>query len=106
VDDELYFLPEYIYWDLETPTEVGCPFGGSLSFEPSEAGESLAFDDCAFSEGFVMNGGGIYDYNAALFSLAVAVTGLEEGALIYTRDADYVRTVQGTYAGEPVDLKK
>jgi pimeloyl-ACP methyl ester carboxylesterase len=106
LDDEFFFLPEYYFWDLTTPTVIGCPFGGSLSFEGSDAGETLAIEDCAFSEGFVMNGRGIYDYNAAFFSLAVAVTGLEEGALIYTRDADYVRTVQGTYAGEPVDLKQ
>ena len=105
VDDEIFYLPEYYYWDLTTPTAVGCPFGGSLSFESSEAGENLAFKGCAFSDGFVMSGRGVYDYNAGLFLLAVAVTGLEEGALIYTRDADYVRTVQGTYAGEQVDLK-
>jgi hypothetical protein len=106
VDDEIYFLPEYYYWDLTTPTDVGCPSGGSLSFEGSEAGESLAFSSCAFSDGFVMDGRGIYDYNAGLFVLTIAVTGLEEGALIYTRDADFDRTVQGTYAGEPVDLKQ
>lgn len=28
VDDEIYYLPEYYYWDLVTPTSVGCPFGG------------------------------------------------------------------------------
>jgi hypothetical protein len=38
--------------------------------------------------------------------LAVAVNGPDEGALIYTRDAEDVRTVQGMYAGEPVDLKE
>ena len=106
VDDELFYLPEYYFWDLETPTAVGCPFGGSLSFEGSDAGESLALSNCAFSDGFVMSGRGVYDYNAGLFLLAVTVTGLEEGALIYTRDANDVRTVQGMYAGEPVDLTR
>jgi pimeloyl-ACP methyl ester carboxylesterase len=106
VHAEILYLPEYYYWDLTTPTVVGCPFGGSLSFEPSDAGESLALSNCAFSEGFVMTGRGVYDYNAGLFMLAVAVTGLEEGTLIYTRDIDDVRTVQGMYAGEPVDLKQ
>ena len=106
VDDELFYLPEYYYWDLETSTAIGCPFGGSFSFEATDAGESLELSSCAFSDGFVMNGRGVYDYNAGLFLLAVAVTGLEEGSLIYTRDADYVRTVQGTYAGEPVNLRQ
>ncbi len=66
VDDEIYYLPEYYYWDLTTPTVVGCPFGGSFSFESSAAGENLAFSKCAFSDGFVMTGRGIYDYNAGL----------------------------------------
>ena len=72
VDDEIFYLPEYYYWDLTTPTAVGCPFGGSLSFASSDAGEDLKFTNCAFSNGFVMNGRGVYDYNAGLFVLAVA----------------------------------
>ncbi len=67
VDDEIFYLPEYYYWDLTTPTVVGCPFGGSFSFESSAAGENLAFSNCAFSDGFVITGRGIYDYNAGLF---------------------------------------
>jgi pimeloyl-ACP methyl ester carboxylesterase len=103
-DDEFYYLPEYYYWDTTTPTTTGCPFGGSFSFEPSDTGEAYALSDCAFSEGFVLTGSGTYDYDKQLFTLEVAVTGLEAGTLTYTRDADDVRTVQGTYAGKPVDL--
>ena len=32
-DTEIYYLPEYYNWDGETPTSVGCPFGGVVRFE-------------------------------------------------------------------------
>lgn len=104
VDDEIYYLPEYYYWDYETPTSIGCPFGGTMSFEPSEAGEAFAFNGCAFSEGFVMTGAGSYDYEQELLTFHITVTGLAEGTLTYTRDADFNLSVTGTYDGQEIDL--
>jgi pimeloyl-ACP methyl ester carboxylesterase len=104
VDTEIYYLPEYYYWDLETSRSVGCPFGGTLQFEPSEEGESLTFNDCAFSEGFVLTGIGNYNYDADRFTLTVSVAGLERGDLVYTREGDGTISVSGDYAGEAVDL--
>lgn len=104
VDDEIYYLPEYYYWDLETPTTVGCPFGGALTFEPSDLGETFTLTDCAFSAGFVMTGAGDYDYDADLFTLDVSVSGLATGSLIYTRDADLNLSVTGEYDGQTIDL--
>jgi pimeloyl-ACP methyl ester carboxylesterase len=106
VDDEIYFLPEYFYWDTETPTSVGCPFGGTLSFEPSDAGEVFTFNDCAFSNGFVLNGEGDYNYDGDLFTLTVTVSGLARGTLTYTRDADYNLSVTGDYDGAAVNLSE
>lgn len=104
VDDEIYYLPEYYYWDLETPTSVGCPYGGTLAFAPSDVGERLTLNGCAFSEGFILTGNGAYDYNAGRFSLDVTVTGLADGSLSYTREDDGAIYVKGTYAGQAVDL--
>jgi pimeloyl-ACP methyl ester carboxylesterase len=106
VDDEIYFLPEYYYWDAETPTTVGCPFGGTLSFEPSDVGEKFTFSDCAFSDGFVMKGEGVYNYDEELFTINVTVSGLASGTLAYTRDVDYNLTITGDYAGATVDLSE
>jgi pimeloyl-ACP methyl ester carboxylesterase len=106
VDDELYYLPEYYYWDLETSTSIGCPFGGTYLFESSEIGEAYTITNCAFSAGFVMTGSGAYDYNEGIFSLDVTVTGLAEGSLIYTRDYYDLRTVNGSYDGQAVDLSR
>jgi hypothetical protein len=104
VDDEIYYLPEYYYWDLVTPTGVGCPFGGTLAFEPSDAGEQLTFEGCAFSAGFALTGTGEYNYDEERFSLQVSVSGLASGELAYVREADGSIGVTGEYGGETIDL--
>ena len=106
VDDEIYYLPEYYYWDVETTTSIGCPFGGRLTFEATDSGDSLKLDACAFSDGFIMTGSGSNNYDEGTFILEVNVSGLKEGALAYTRDGDGVLHVSGTYAGKEVDLSE
>ena len=104
VDDEMYYLPEYYYWDVETPTSVGCPLGGTLAFEPSDVGEHFTLAGCAFTRGFVMNGSGEYNYDEERFSLEVSVTGLANGELEYVREGDGSTRVTGEYGGESLDL--
>jgi len=104
VDDEIYYLPEYYYWDYTTPTAIACPFGGTLAFESSAAGETFMLTECAFSDGFVMTGNGSYNTDQDLFTLKVSVTGLQEGALTYTRDGEGTLHVTGMYGGETIDL--
>lgn len=104
VETEIYYLPEYYYWDLETPRSVGCPFGGTLAFEPSEEGERFTLTDCAFSQGFIMTGTGTYNYDKDLFALSLSVMGLEQGRLEYSREADGTIRVTGDYGGEAIDL--
>jgi len=106
VDDEINYLPEYYYWDLETPTSVGCPYGGTLSFEATDAGNSFTLAGCAFSTGFTMTGDGSYNSTDDVFTLEVAVTGLTDGKLTYTRQSDGVTHVTGQYDGQPVDLSE
>jgi pimeloyl-ACP methyl ester carboxylesterase len=104
VDDEMYYLPEYYYWDVETPTSVGCPHGGTLAFEASEAGEQYNLAGCAFTRDFVMTGSGEYNYDEERFSLEVSVTGLASGELLYERGGDGSIRVTGEYGGETIDL--
>ena len=106
VDDEFNYLPEYYYWDQKTPTSVGCPFGGTFHFEPSDLGEAYTLKNCAFSKGFVLTGSGSYNTDTSLFSLDVTVAGLKTGQLAYTRDEADTRTVKGTYGGQAVDLSR
>jgi hypothetical protein len=104
VDAEIYFLPEYYNWDLEMPTAVGCPFGGSLSFEPTNAGDRLTLEACAFFDGFVMTGTGTTDYDSGRFTLGVEITSAAVGALRYVSEGDGSIRVTGEYAGEAIDL--
>jgi pimeloyl-ACP methyl ester carboxylesterase len=104
VDYEIYYLPEYYYWDYTTPTSVGCPYGGTLKFESVDEGESFTLAACAFSDGFVMSGTGLYSYEDESFHLEVTVTGLKDGRLDYLRTGDGSLHVTGEYGGEPVDL--
>ncbi|CAG1013491.1 partial Carboxylesterase A, partial [Anaerolineales bacterium] len=106
VDDEIYYLPEYYYWDMSTPTSVGCPFGGILSFEATDIGDALTLDNCSFSEGFTMTGSGSNNYDEGSFSLEVDVTGLKDGSLTYTRDGNGTLRVNGTYGGEVIELTR
>jgi pimeloyl-ACP methyl ester carboxylesterase len=106
VDDEIYYLPEYYYWDAKTPTSVGCPFGGILSFEKTDTGDSMTLKDCAFSKGFAMTGSGSNNSDDGSFTLEVDVTGLKSGTLTYTRDGDGNLQVTGTYGGEAVDISE
>lgn len=106
VDDEIYYLPEYYYWDAETTTSLGCPFGGTLTFEAVNEGEKFTFNNCAFSEGFTLTGEGLNSYDWETFTLSVSISGLAEGVLTYTRDKDGNLSVTGTYDGLEVDLSE
>jgi pimeloyl-ACP methyl ester carboxylesterase len=102
---DFYYLPEYYYWDLVTPTTVGCPFGGTFLFKSTDSGEDFTLQDCVFSDGFIMNGTGAYNYNDEIFSLDVSVTGLSAGLLTYSRQGDGSIQATGTYGGQTIDLK-
>lgn len=105
-DDEIYYLPEYFSWDYESPIHIGCPFGGMLSVEAADQGEKFTLESCAFSDGFAMTGQGIYNYDEGVFVLKVLVSGIADGMLTYTRDADYQLSVTGTYDGAEVNLSE
>jgi pimeloyl-ACP methyl ester carboxylesterase len=102
-DYEIYYLPEYYYWDYTAPVSIGCPYGGTLTFAPSAKGEILTLDDCSFSEGLAMTGVGDYDYDAGVLTLEVELSGIFEGVLVYKYEENGRVTVTGTIDGEPVN---
>jgi len=103
-DTEMYYLPEYDNWDAETPTSVGCPFGGALQFERVDSRRHFRLSGCAFSAGFGMTGTGAYDPEEDRFTLDVEVTGLADGQLAYVSESDGALSVTGEYDGQPVDV--
>jgi pimeloyl-ACP methyl ester carboxylesterase len=107
IDNEIYYLPEYYYWDVETPTNVACPYGGTMHFEATDTGDSLTFEQCAFVNGIALTGNGGNDYETGLFTLQVVVSGIGTGELNFTRDDNLgTYTLTGTYNGKPVELTR
>ena len=107
IDNEIRLQPEYYYSSFDEPVSVACPFGGSFTFGPGEAGEAYNFENCAYTNGFILNGSGLYDYGSRLFSIQSDVRGDKSGSLNYIRDAnDGSISVSGQYGGEAIDLKR
>jgi hypothetical protein len=103
---EIQLQPEYFYSYFEEDTSVACPYGGSMTFGPSEAGEALTFDECTYTRGFTLTGSGTYDYDAGEFSITAEVSGDESGSLTFTQVDGGPISVSGEYGGETIDLSR
>jgi len=107
IEGEIQLQPEYFYSYFEEDTSVACPFGGSFTFGPSDAGEAYTLENCVYTKGFSLTGTGGYDYENGLFSIEAQVGGDTTGTLTYTRDAkDGSASVTGEYGGETIDLQQ
>ncbi len=101
--NEIFYLPDYFYWNGANLGLAACSMGGVIGFSTSRGdGDQFRFSDCAFFNGFLMTGVG--SYKDKIFTLDVRINGFENGRLKYTRDADGKITVTGEYAGQQVDL--
>ena len=105
IDNAIYYLPEYYSWDIFTPTLVGCPYGGVMSFSPTADGDQLVMAGCELIEGMAMTGTGYTVYGAS-FSLYLNLSGTVEGDVVYTRDDTAgMFSLSGTYNGEVIELR-
>ena len=84
-ETEINYLPEFWYWDYAMTTRTGCPVSGTLKFQAVENRVEFTLKDCAFSNGFVMTGTGMYQSGRDRFVLKVNVTGYQNCALVYER---------------------
>lgn len=104
VETEIYYLPEYFYWDGYTPTAVGCTYGGALNFAANNAGTRYNFtlDKCAFTTNFIMTGSGFYNINNDRFVLEVKTTGRWKCDLQYVRTGENIN-VTGKCDGRSIN---
>ncbi|MBI1278518.1 MAG: alpha/beta fold hydrolase [Anaerolineaceae bacterium] len=103
VYNEIFYLPDYYYWNGNTLTLASCSAGGVIGFSPSlDDGDQFRLSDCAFFNGFTMTGSG--RYKDKVFTLEVRIGGFETGSLTYTKDANGKITVKGQYAEQQIDL--
>lgn len=107
IDAELAIQPEYYYGYFIEDVAFGCPFGGSFTYGPSDAGESYSFTECEFTEGFAITGTGTFNYETSIFTLETQVSGSKTGTLTYTHNYnDGSVSVTGEYGGETIDLSQ
>ncbi len=107
LDNNLFYLAEAYYGDWEELDTVGCTYGGTYSFGPSDTGEQYAFDACSMVPGLVLTGTGSFDSDTRIYTLKVDVSGAKSGNLTYTYDYnEHEGSVTGEYGGEAVDLTK
>jgi pimeloyl-ACP methyl ester carboxylesterase len=87
VETEIYYLPEFFYWDGFTPASVGCTYGGIFDFQANNAGTRYNFglDHCEFIANFSMTGKGFYNTENDRFVLEVKTTGRWTCNLKYVR---------------------
>lgn len=93
METEIYYLPEFYYWDGYTPTSVGCNYGGTLGFAMNNAGTRINFslNKCAFAEKFIMTGTGFYNINNDRFVLNVSIIGQWTCKLKYDRTGENIK---------------
>jgi pimeloyl-ACP methyl ester carboxylesterase len=103
IETEIYYLPEFFYWDGFSPTAVGCTYGGTFDFDMDNASTKYRFnfDQCEFFANFRMTGWGRYHIELDRFVLNIQTTGRWTCNVEYVRRGERV-TVTGKCNGKPV----
>jgi hypothetical protein len=103
VETEIYYLPEFFYWDVFTPTSVGCTYGGTFHFDLSNDGIKylFGFDRCEFTDNVRMTGNGRYNTELDRFVLNVRTTGRWNCNVQYVRRGERVN-ITGQCNGKPI----
>ncbi len=102
MDDQIVNTPDYFYWEAEKALAIGCDFGGTLTYTPTDTGTDLILTACEFTDGMAMTGTGAIDDETGGLAMKIDIP---DGSLDYARDGDGNRSVRGTFRGAPVNLK-
>jgi hypothetical protein len=89
-DREIVTSADYWYWDAEEPLTVGCRFGGTVRYTPTDYGSRLVLDGCSWRRGSALSGTGrIYDDPEQML-LVVRPDGSDDPLQPFHRDASHV----------------
>ena len=102
LDDQIFTTNDYGYRLDADPLAIGCDFGGTLTYTPTDVGTDVTLDGCAFTEGMPLSGSGSADDDAGTFEIDVRGSG---DSLHYERDAEGGVSVTGQYDGSTVELE-
>jgi hypothetical protein len=90
---------EYAYWDGAEPLDLGCDYGGELSYVPGDIGAQVVLRACELTDAVPVSGTGTIDFETDAVTLDLE---LPEGQLTYADDGTTI-IVEGTYDGAPVE---
>lgn len=88
IEDEVFFLPEYWYWDGYSETAAGCHEGGTLDMGPTDTGYYFEFESCAFAEDGPITGRAEYDWEEDIFTMEDISIGADDCRFSYVRSGD------------------
>ena len=103
---EIENLPEYWSWDGATPTTIGCPQVGSLTWRSVDKGTHITLKRCGFTAGFAMSGEGDLLSADGNFSMEVHISGSASGTLKFQFKSDGSSQVSGTYNGKEINIER
>jgi hypothetical protein len=99
VDDQIFTTNDYLnVYDSDALT-LGCDFGGTLTYTPTDAGTDVMLKACEFTPDLPLTGAGSTDDEAGTFELDVK-SGTTE--LHYERDGEGATSVTGRFGGRAV----
>ena len=103
LEDELYYLPEYYYWDGAEATNVGCGRAGTLTLVPDDEVYAFTFEACALLRDLTLTGSGSQDPATDTTTWDVTTTGRWTCDLHAERVESHL-TITGTCGDEAVDI--
>lgn len=59
--DQLTYNAEYSAWDGLSTLAIGCDFGGSVTYEPTDVDTDVVLEACEFTDGYPIDGSGSID---------------------------------------------
>ena len=73
VEFEIFYMPEYYWWDTVTDMPTGCNQGGVITFTAEETTDGFLLEECVFMEGLTLTGDGSYNWDEDIFTLDVQI---------------------------------
>jgi len=107
IETEIYYLPEFFYWDGYAPTSVGCTYGGILSFDTNEAGTTYNFEwnRCQLIANITLTGSGSYEIENDHMAAQVRVQGRWNCTIEYERNGEQI-DLNGNCSGKSFNLER
>jgi pimeloyl-ACP methyl ester carboxylesterase len=102
-DDQILNTDDYLYRVDTDPYVMGCDFGGTLAYTPTDTGLDVDLRGCEFVDRLPLTGSGSANDETGAFSLSLHLPG---GNLRYLRDGDGNRAVTGAFRGSRVSIRE